>query len=584
MNKYEAIKNRIIHNIHKKVTKGKKHGNTFAHNTSNNTCNINDGTFIDLRENYSSNEDKQSENEKDNDDKNIKTCNIENEESNEDNQYLTYYNDGYLRNFLKTAIVSPCLNIILGTNFISFLNEKERNRVSMTCKLLFFEVHSINNLKQLYKNKFIKNTQRKFIWKAILLAENIYMNENQYNEYQKKKSCYDNIIEKDINRTFPNNPYFINRKEDMQNKLSNILKICSLYFKDIGYCQGMNYVAAILLLVFQNNLDAIRCFIALLKGFNLKGMFIYKFPQLKKIIYQLNILIKAYMPKLFYYFKRKKIKIDFFCINWFMTLFSQDLSFENTLKLWDMFFLFGIKILIKFSLAILYHHQQKILTMSYDQALIFLKSITKLPFTNYLFEEQNFFKYLNKFKVTNRMLRHIILFKKNNEKVEICVDKKNIGKVKWSFLLKQNSKQLKNKNFNNNTHIKKISFFDKLIDNIVYKASSIMVPRNPPNLIYNDQQNRQYKHASLGANVYTDNFKIPDINYENKFPEHTYSNEILASNNNCLGINFNTNLFCGTTQKPKNEQVNHDDKREYIVSDQQSLMESNMYFDLNLTK
>ncbi|SCN60862.1 GTPase-activating protein, putative [Plasmodium chabaudi adami] len=579
MNKYESIKNRIIHNIHKKVTKGKKDGNTHTHETSNNMRDINRGSFVDLRESNTSSEDKKSEN-----DKESKACIVENEENNDDNQYLTHYNDGYLRSFLKSVVVSPCLNALLGTKVISFLNEKERNRVSMTCKLLFVEVHSINNLKQLYKNKFIKNSQRKFIWKAILLAENIYMNEEQYNEFRKKNSSYDNIIEKDIDRTFPNNPYFLNRKEDMQNKLSNILKICSLYFKDIGYCQGMNYVAAILLLVFQNNLDAIRCFIALLKGFNLKGMFIYKFPQLKKIIYQLNILIKAYMPKLFYYFKRKKIKIDFFCINWFMTLFSQDLSFENTLKLWDMFFLFGIKILIKFSLAILYHHQEKILNMSYDQALIFLKTITKLPFTNYLFEDQNFFKYLNKFKVTNRMLRHIILFKKNNEKVEIHVDKKNIGKVKWSFLLKQNSKELKNKNFNNNTHINKISFFDKLIDNIVYKASSIMVPRTPPILTYNDQQDRQYKHNSLGANMYTTNFQIPTLNYENKLPEHSYSNEILANNNGCLGINFNTDLLCGITQKSKIEQDDHDDKREYIVPDQPSLMESNMYFDFNLTK
>ncbi|CAD2108189.1 hypothetical protein YYG_01210 [Plasmodium vinckei petteri] len=579
MNKYESIKNRIIHNIHRKITKGKKHGNTHTHETGNSMRDISGGSFVDLRGSHSSNEDTKSENDKEN-----KACNVENEESNDDNQYLTHYNDGYLRSFLKTTVVSPCLNALLGTKVISFLNEKERNRVSMTCKLLFVEVHSINNLKQLYKNKFIKNSQRKFIWKAILLAENIYMNEEQYSELQKKNSSYDNIIEKDIGRTFPNNPYFLNRKEDIQSKLSNILKICSLYFKDIGYCQGMNYVAAILLLVFQNNLDAIRCFIALLKGFNLKGMFIYKFPQLKKIIYQLNILIKAYMPKLFYYFKRKKIKIDFFCINWFMTLFSQDLSFENTLKLWDMFFLFGIKILIKFSLAILYHHQQKILTMSYDQALIFLKSITKLPFTNYLFEEQNFFKHLNKFKVTNRMLRHIILFKKNNERVEIHVEKKNIGKVKWSFLLKQNSKELKKKNFNNSTHINKISFFDKLIDIIAYKASSIMVPRNPPTLTYNDQQNRQYKHNSLGANIYTAKFQLPTLDYENKSPEHSYSNEILANNNSCLGINFNTNLLCGIAQKPEIEQDDQDDKREYIGPDQLSLMESNMYFDFNLTK
>ncbi|VWU52145.1 Rab-GTPase-TBC domain containing protein, putative [Hepatocystis sp. ex Piliocolobus tephrosceles] len=373
---------------------------------------------------------KPNEKKKPNEKEKVKEKKKPNEKEDEEEvTYLTYCDDGYLRGMLKNATISPSLHFFLGTKVISFLNEKERDIFSLTCKLMYFEVYSLNNLKSLYKNKFISNEKRPFLWKNILLAENKYISIDLYKELKKQNSSFQKIIEKDIYRTFPNNSIFLNKETDMYKKLSDVLKICSIYFKKIGYCQGMNYVAAIFLLVFRNKIDTVRCFIALLRNFNLKEMFIYKFPELKNIIYQLKVLIKAYLPDLSVYLKKNKIKVDFFCINWFMTLFSQDLSFENTVKLWDMFFLFGIKILIKLSLILLSHYAHKIILLPYDEALTFLKKITKLPFMNFLFNEHTFFSHLKKFKVTNRILQQIIILKKNKEKVQIQVKKRNDGKL-----------------------------------------------------------------------------------------------------------------------------------------------------------
>ncbi|CRG97843.1 GTPase-activating protein, putative [Plasmodium gallinaceum] len=457
----------------------------------------------------------------------IKDDKIERKTDKEDEGYLAYCDNGYLRGLLKNAVVSSSVYIFLGTKIISFLNEKERYICSFTCKLLFFEVYSIYNLKDLYKNKFISNDKRSFIWKAILLADNTFMSENLYRSLKKRNSDFDKIIEKDIYRTFPHNPYFLNKKENMQKKLLDILKVCSLYFKSVGYCQGMNYIAAIFLLVFKNKLDTVRCFISLLVNFNLKGMFIYNFPELKKVIYQLNILIKAYMPKLFYFFRRKKIKIDFFCINWFMTLFSLDLSLENTLKLWDIFFLFGLKILIKLSLIILHHHQKKILNMTYDEALTFLKSITKSSFIDYLFDEKNFFNYLKKFKVTNRILRQIIMLKKSKEKIEIQV-RKNDGKIKCSVVSKNNSKnKLKNSNHNNLINRSNFIFNQSFLKSIHYEYFNIKLNKR---------------------NTWNSNEKIKEdiVNH-------------ISNNDNS-----------------KNENV--------IIKENNAFIETNTYYDFNLTK
>ena len=55
---------------------------------------------------------------------------------------------------------------------------------------------------------------------------------------------YKEDIEKDLNRTFPDNIFF--KKKVAQEFLRNILKCISLSYPHMGYCQGLNYVCAFL--------------------------------------------------------------------------------------------------------------------------------------------------------------------------------------------------------------------------------------------------------------------------------------------------------------------------------------------------
>lgn len=56
-------------------------------------------------------------------------------------------------------------------------------------------------------------------------------------------------ILKDISRSYPLHPLFRDSKGLGQRLLGNILRSCSLYNKTIGYCQGMNFVAGMFLLL-----------------------------------------------------------------------------------------------------------------------------------------------------------------------------------------------------------------------------------------------------------------------------------------------------------------------------------------------
>lgn len=62
------------------------------------------------------------------------------------------------------------------------------------------------------------------------------------------KSNYSSIIERDTSRTFPDEERFTGRGHSGQQSLYNIVNAYSVYDPEIGYCQGIAFVAGALLL------------------------------------------------------------------------------------------------------------------------------------------------------------------------------------------------------------------------------------------------------------------------------------------------------------------------------------------------
>ncbi|KAJ1268403.1 hypothetical protein BS78_07G132000 [Paspalum vaginatum] len=72
-------------------------------------------------------------------------------------------------------------------------------------------------------------------------------------------------IIRDISRTFPTHVFFQQRHGLGQRSLYNILKAYSVYDRDVGYVQGMGFLAGLLLL-YMSEEDAFWLLVALLKG------------------------------------------------------------------------------------------------------------------------------------------------------------------------------------------------------------------------------------------------------------------------------------------------------------------------------
>eukprot|EP00922_Rhytidocystis_sp_ex-Travisia-forbesii_P055038 GHVS01081524.1.p1 GENE.GHVS01081524.1~~GHVS01081524.1.p1 ORF type:complete len:400 (+),score=82.10 GHVS01081524.1:220-1419(+) len=264
----------------------------------------------------------------------------------------------------------------------------------------------------------------------LLLGEASFSTPQQYETLASSASVYDAEIGRDIGRTYPDIELFRGKLSAGQRKLGRLLRACSLQLKDVGYCQGMNFIAATLLLLFDEP-TAFECMLALLHRYSMKELYLPKLPKLQVAVYQLDRLVESFLPKVYDRLVSFNIQADFYSINWFMTLFSYDMTWPAVLKIWDQFLLKGWKVVFKVGLAMLYKIQNRLLSMQFDEALKFLKVFPKDEKLG-AFCVDELLASSEQFAVTTRMLEALELAYSNNlDALVICLRDLDNNTVAW---------------------------------------------------------------------------------------------------------------------------------------------------------
>lgn len=101
-------------------------------------------------------------------------------------------------------------------------------------------------------------------------------------------------IELDLHRTFPDLPSF-RRK---QRALGEVLRSYAHAHPEVGYCQSMNYIAGLLLVVLDDLQVAYRAFLVFMQVFGMSGLYLEGFPRM--LLYSFATLrsVKQRMPQL----------------------------------------------------------------------------------------------------------------------------------------------------------------------------------------------------------------------------------------------------------------------------------------------
>jgi len=111
--------------------------------------------------------------------------------------------------------------------------------------------------------------------------------------------------------------------------LKNILKTYAFFNPEIEYCQGMNFVAGFLFLVFRDEQLSFKALMRCAEIFDMSHLYKKELPKLKLFFYQLDRLIAIRMPLLHQHFKDEQISSGIFASAWFITQFTNSLQIAD---------------------------------------------------------------------------------------------------------------------------------------------------------------------------------------------------------------------------------------------------------------
>jgi hypothetical protein len=89
----------------------------------------------------------------------------------------------------------------------------------------------------------------------------------------------------------------------------------------------------------------------LIKNYELEGIYLPGFKDLKKKFFVLLNLEKKFLPKCYRVLQKDEVFPGSYASEWFICLFSRNLDFNVLVRIFDTFLLEGFKVIYRFSLA-----------------------------------------------------------------------------------------------------------------------------------------------------------------------------------------------------------------------------------------
>ncbi len=96
---------------------------------------------------------------------------------------------------------------------------------------------------------------------------------------------------------------------------------------------------------------------------------------LQLFFYQLRRLLERIAPNIHTHFSELNVDMSFFSAQWFLTLFVYHFQFRAVLRVWDIFFTEGWKIIFRVGVALLKWEEKRLLTLPFDELMPAIKAL-----------------------------------------------------------------------------------------------------------------------------------------------------------------------------------------------------------------
>ena len=260
------------------------------------------------------------------------------------------------------------------------------NKISLISKNIYksikpFIYSKINiNIKKYNENNTTKNKIKLYLVQnnSSLLKLSPTILRKKYTDLIFENNKYDKDIKKDLTRTFPNNALF-NYGNIYYNKLYHLLTAFSNYNKNIGYVQGLNFLAAHIIYFFEDEIDEFTFLDAMVHKFELDKILDNNLNNnfFEEKLKNINYYLMKKLPKLNKFLSDNKLNLEFFTTSWILTLFSDSMQTKFLVIIWDYLIIFGMKFFKYFILNVLLLCENDILNSEQNNITYIKKNILK---------------------------------------------------------------------------------------------------------------------------------------------------------------------------------------------------------------
>lgn len=198
-----------------------------------------------------------------------------------------------------------------------------------------------------------------------------------YEDLLRQLTSHQHAILIDLGRTFPGHTYFASPLGPGQLALFNLLKAYSLLDPEVGYCQGLSFVAGILLLHMSEDI-AFFLLRHLMFRRGLRRQYLPDMAALQVQLYQLSRLLHDQQPALYSHLDKHEVAPTLYAAPWMLTLFASQFPLGFVARVFDLMFVESPEIIFRVAIALLSEHKDGILSCdSFEEIMDYLK--TKVP-------------------------------------------------------------------------------------------------------------------------------------------------------------------------------------------------------------